>query len=57
MMAESNKDAGEIERTESEYWVWENPNKLPSKERELIGLEMIALDWINFRYGGMWGRQ
>lgn len=57
MMTESNKDAGEIERTESEYWVWENPNKLPSKERELIGLEMIALDWLNFRYGEIWGRQ
>lgn len=57
MMAESNKDAGEIERTESEYWVWENPNKLPRKEQEMIGLEMIALDWLNFKYGEIWGRQ
>ena len=57
MTMESNKCAGETEKTESEYWVWENPNKLPIKERELIGLEMIALDWLNFKYGEIWGRQ
>lgn len=54
---EPNKGAGETEKAESEYWVWEKSDELPSKEREMIGLEMIALDWLNFKYGEIWGRQ
>lgn len=52
----SNKGAEDIERAESKSYAWKD-SELPSKEQELIGIEKIALDWINFRYGGMWGRQ